>query len=41
MDLQVANHSASDWHTTSNGFTPSPSTLRIAEVQVYAQPLPR
>ena len=35
MTLQVANSSAAAWHTTYDSSTPSPSTMEIAEVQVY------
>jgi len=35
LDLQVATSSASDWRTTADGSTPSPSSMQVAEVQVY------
>ena len=35
LDLQVADNAASGWITAANASTPSPSTLQIAEVQVY------
>ncbi|HLI72539.1 MAG TPA: glycoside hydrolase family 16 protein [Acidimicrobiales bacterium] len=36
LDLQVANASASGWITTADGSTPSPSSMQVAEVQVYS-----
>ena len=35
MDLQVASGTAAGWITTTDASTPSPSTMEIAEVQVY------
>ncbi len=35
MDLQVASSKASGFVTTSDGSTPSPSTMEIAQVQVF------
>jgi beta-glucanase (GH16 family) len=35
LDLQVADNAASGWITTAGASTPSPSTLQVAEVQVY------
>ncbi len=35
LDLQVANTTASSWRTAADATTPSPSTMEVAEVQVY------
>jgi beta-glucanase (GH16 family) len=35
LDLQVANGTASAWRTADDASTPSPSTMEVAEVQVY------
>ena len=35
LALDVASPSTSGWHTPEDGTTPSPSVMRVAEVQVY------
>jgi len=35
LDLQVADSSASGWHTVADSTTPSPSVMQVGEVQVY------
>ena len=41
LDLQVANTTASSWRTAADATTPSPSTMEVAEVQVYGSRLDR
>jgi hypothetical protein len=36
IELQVASSSTSGWHTSLSSSTPNPSTMNIAEVQIYS-----